>query len=829
MSEVTIVITSCGRPDLLEKTIHSFLQYNPNVPIAEWIVSEDSGIPDINKKIVEKYPHFTWIHAKERRGQIKSIDEAYSHVKTPYVFHLEEDWETYRGGVIEESLEILKSTPKASAVMCREHGQGGYKLSANPPFLDCWGHWGYYSFNPGLRRMSDIQELFGGSFSSFTSFDVKNPVQSEVAINNKFRDAGFKMAMTSDPRGYLKHIGENRHVGEKVNTKAQYTLGLCMIVKNESHIIEETLSTIAPLIDCYAITDTGSTDGTPELIESFFAKKGIPGQVFHDTWEDFGTNRTRAIQNCNGRMDYILVIDADDLMVYPEKKAKDALQQMMRMDLNGILLKIRQGSLEYDRMQIFKADDDWRYVGVLHEYPTNKKEGNRIARAPGEFHMISRRLGSRSKVTDKYARDAEILEKALEKEPDNERYVFYLAQSYRDSGNNSKAIEYYTKRYEMGRWVEEAFFSAYQVARLTNDKEWTWKAHEKDPKRIESLCHYLAWTRMNNKFSQETFAMAKHAASIPLPTDKSLFVETDAYTWRALDELSVHAFHTGHKEDACIASDKLLREEKFPPEQLGRILLNRRFCIDTKETPSDIGQRIRVWKQVLKSIPALPKQKMAWANPSECTFSLTIVEPRCHDDLEPILRQVAHIYGGTKTALYIFHGTMNKKFVRDATKGWTGVQYVNLGVQNLTWQKYSEMMTTADFWDKIKTKHTLVFQTDTLLLREVPSEFFGYEFVGAPIHSQHNDLRFQNGGFSLRNVKAMRDAAAKDGPENPDQQNGNGEDIFFGCRVKMPDTLKASEFSVEILFRKNPVGVHKPWMYNSVENLLCLFEPILKG
>ena len=101
MSEVSIVITSCGRPDLLERTIGSFLKYNPETPIAQWIISEDSGIPDINKDIVAKYPTFTWIHARERRGQIKSIDEAYSHVKTPYVFHLEEDWETYRGGVIE--------------------------------------------------------------------------------------------------------------------------------------------------------------------------------------------------------------------------------------------------------------------------------------------------------------------------------------------------------------------------------------------------------------------------------------------------------------------------------------------------------------------------------------------------------------------------------------------------------------------------------------------------------------------------------------------------------------------------------------------------------
>ena len=313
MSEVTIVITSCGRPDLLEKTITSFLKHN-TYPITQWIISEDSGIENVNKKLADRYSNFTWISAKERRGQIKSIDEAYALVKTEYVFHLEDDWETYADGAIAESLGILQSNEKISAVMCRAHGEGGYKMSTNLPFLDCWGIWGYYSFNPGLRRMSDVKKLFNGSFSTFTSFDKANPLKSEIAINNLFRDKGYKMAMTSGSAGYLKHIGDGRHIGETIPTTGK-KIGLCMIVKDESHIIEETLQTIYPLIDCYAITDTGSTDNTIQLIETFFEKKGIPGKVFHDTWEDFGTNRSRALKNCDGLMDYIIVIDADDLIV----------------------------------------------------------------------------------------------------------------------------------------------------------------------------------------------------------------------------------------------------------------------------------------------------------------------------------------------------------------------------------------------------------------------------------------------------------------------------------------------------------------------------------
>ena len=53
MEELSIVITSCGRPDLLEKTIDSFLLHN-TYPIKKWIITEDSGIKDINKHLEDK-------------------------------------------------------------------------------------------------------------------------------------------------------------------------------------------------------------------------------------------------------------------------------------------------------------------------------------------------------------------------------------------------------------------------------------------------------------------------------------------------------------------------------------------------------------------------------------------------------------------------------------------------------------------------------------------------------------------------------------------------------------------------------------------------------
>tara|TARA_B100000795_G_C22449033_1_gene304905 strand:+ start:89 stop:466 length:378 start_codon:yes stop_codon:yes gene_type:complete len=54
-------------------------------------------------------------------GQIASIDKAYSFVETPYIFHLEDDWEFYNSGFIEESLNILNIDRNILMVSIRAH------------------------------------------------------------------------------------------------------------------------------------------------------------------------------------------------------------------------------------------------------------------------------------------------------------------------------------------------------------------------------------------------------------------------------------------------------------------------------------------------------------------------------------------------------------------------------------------------------------------------------------------------------------------------------------------------------------------------------------
>lgn len=113
------------------------------------------------------------------------------------------------------------------------------------------------------------------------------------------------------------------------------TICLNMIVKNESHVIEKTLQNLCNKlrIDYWVISDTGSTDNTVELIENFFDKKQINGEIYNDEWQDFGHNRTLALNQAYNKTDYLFIFDADD-------KILGEINIPNNLDKDGYLLKI---------------------------------------------------------------------------------------------------------------------------------------------------------------------------------------------------------------------------------------------------------------------------------------------------------------------------------------------------------------------------------------------------------------------------------------------------------------------------------------------------------
>lgn len=355
-------------------------------------------------------------------------------------------------------------------------------------------------------------------------------------------------------------------------------IALCMIVKNESHIIHECLNSIHPHIDYWIISDTGSTDGTQDIIKNFFAEKGIPGELHQDEWKNFGYNRTLALRHCDDKCDYIWMIDADD-------RVEGEFKFPSEMTADGYVIRMGGTDFSWWRTQIFRTDAKWEYKGVLHEYPAPAKENPTLTKIEGKYTINARTLGARNvgiTPVEKYTRDAELLEKALIDEPENTRYQFYLAQSYFDSQQWEKSADAYKKRAEMGGWVEEVYYSLYRLAicRAMMDKPWPeiqasfLDAYNYRPIRAEPLVHISQVLRQKYNQPAAAFVFARMAAEIPLPEGEILFVPDAIYRFVALDEVGATAFAAGRPEIGYLACKKLLDENRLPQSEIERVQNN---------------------------------------------------------------------------------------------------------------------------------------------------------------------------------------------------------------------------------------------------------------
>jgi GT2 family glycosyltransferase len=225
MKQVSLVITTCGRTDLLEKTLISFYKFN-TYPIDKTIIVEDSGIPqnfDNVKSIVSNKLEIIINDTNE--GQISSIDKAYSKVETDYIFHCEEDWEFFDTGFIEKSFEVLDENPKIFTVWLRGHHdtknhaiikEESFILpSGDTYFLMNQYHkkvWCGFTFNPGLRRTSDC--MIFHPYNNLEVKVVKNglSIMGEMDVSIYYQELGYRGAITSKEEGYVRHIGGKRHI-----------------------------------------------------------------------------------------------------------------------------------------------------------------------------------------------------------------------------------------------------------------------------------------------------------------------------------------------------------------------------------------------------------------------------------------------------------------------------------------------------------------------------------------------------------------------------------------------------------------------------------------
>ncbi len=358
--------------------------------------------------------------------------------------------------------------------------------------------------------------------------------------------------------------------------QAKSTICLNMIVKDESAEIREALESVIKIIDYWVIVDTGSTDGTQRIIKEYM--KDVPGELHERPWKNFAHNRNEALELAKNKGDYLLWMDGDDWLEFDDDFTLPDLTQ------DSYLMKIKCAGCSFYRYHLLKTSLPWRWEGVVHEcvvcdqtFSTDKLNG---------VSYCFTREGAKGSPAEYYLKHAEILEDALKEEPNKPRYMFYLAQSYRDGEKPEKALEWYKKRVEAGGWEEEVFCSLLQIAKLQNTLgkdidtiiESLCRAHRYRPHRLEPI-YYLA--EIYNK--QEQFALAyeclKGSQFLPRPTNEdTLTTETWIEQWGLLFQRSICSYYLGYYQESLRVCDKLLAMKKVISESFyQQTIENRKF------------------------------------------------------------------------------------------------------------------------------------------------------------------------------------------------------------------------------------------------------------
>lgn len=348
---------------------------------------------------------------------------------------------------------------------------------------------------------------------------------------------------------------------------AKPTICLCMIVRDEAHVIARCLESVRPYVDHWLISDTGSVDDTAGVIVA--TMQGIPGRIVHHKWRDFGHNRTLALREAaKARCDFTLVIDADETLIVDDPAVLGELPH------DAYRIEMRFPGLNYPRVNLMRSARAWRFVGVIHEYPACTPPAEEYLLDPAKIYMWTDGDGARGRSGTKGPRDVATLEHAVIDDPGNPRYWFYLAQGYETISRVDDALTAYARRVTMGDYIEEVYYSHLRMGQLCVLKnDWPaaqghyLDAYQCQPKRAEPL-YWLALGHHVRGQDHLALIYLEQATCIDKPLS-ALFLEPAVYDYLRWSHYVVCLHNAGQADEARTMAGALLDAGTIPPSYQG--------------------------------------------------------------------------------------------------------------------------------------------------------------------------------------------------------------------------------------------------------------------
>jgi len=348
-----------------------------------------------------------------------------------------------------------------------------------------------------------------------------------------------------------------------------------MIMKDETGVILRCLNSVFPIINHYTIIDTGSTDESKDIVRKFFEGKNIQGEIYDfkckpedEGYLMFDEWRTFAVEKAKGKTDYCFTLDADEVLAMPSGfNINNLKSQLVKIDIG--LIDIHYNNDIYGRRAFWKNSKPFYYFCPVHELlmcDTSTSEST----IKGLSVKVSADGNSwNQNLKDKYLAHAKSLLRHIEKNGDEPRAIFYLAQSYKDAGETEKALEWYEKRAIItSGYVEEQYWSQFMVAELkwalmrpvSEVADEYMKCFEYDDLRAEHIPQLKhLYERCNRPKSALKIdeLRRKYIGKNPYP-ERGLFINPDAYkayvapVKKTLEDLfnSIPSAWIGHREFA---------------------------------------------------------------------------------------------------------------------------------------------------------------------------------------------------------------------------------------------------------------------------------------
>ncbi len=353
---------------------------------------------------------------------------------------------------------------------------------------------------------------------------------------------------------------------------------LLMIVKDEEPIITRALCSMKNIISSYYIMDTGSTDNTVNIIRNWMSENNIDGCVEITEWKNFGYNKSLLFKNAREHQnknisgaDYYCWLDADEVWI---KDPNDPLSyltiedtKLLKTELssqyfnkNIFYITTYYESLQYKRWNIVRNNQLYIWKQPVHEYLVGTEDESSANLL--WFCLLARKEGNSSRNSNRYKKDIELFLEFLKENPNDSRAIFYLAQSYKDSGNIEKAIEYYKKRVdiEIG-FDQEKYISCLKLGSLLKNKyekiQYYSRGIEIDRSRLE--CYYY-WFMIyyNEKSWNLAYAIGSLAPQNRNINTEFLFVEKNIYQELFDINFSVACYYTQKYQEGIDACSRVL-------------------------------------------------------------------------------------------------------------------------------------------------------------------------------------------------------------------------------------------------------------------------------